>query len=105
MKDYFDFVLCKFDEKGNTHLFRAPAFSKLKKGDSVKVDIEFGETMATVVSCITLANDDNVEIDFIMNATGASLDVQKVLSKVESIDFDYGDEVEFNDKTGNAITS
>ena len=107
MNNYFDFVLCKHENGGKTFLFHAPAFSKLKKGDLVKVETVHGETMATVVSCITLAENDDAKIDFIMNATGAKPDVKKVLSKVEYIqsDFDYGDEVESDDKTGNAVTS
>ena len=103
MNNYFDFVLCKHENGGKTFLFHAPAFSKLKKGDLVKVETVHGETMATVVSCITLADDDYSKIDFVMNATGARSEVKKVLSKVEYIqsDFEYEDDMEnHNEKSG-----
>lgn len=100
MNNYFDFVLCK-QENGKNYLFHAPAFSKLKKGDLVKVETVHGEKLATVVSCITLAENDDAKIDFIMNATGAPKDVKKVLAKVEYSDFEYEDEMEnHNEKSG-----
>ena len=97
MNDYFDFVLCK-QENGKNYLFHAPAFSKLAKGDLVKVETVHGEKLATVVSCITL---DDAKIDFIMNATGAPKDVKKVLAKVEYSDFEYEEDMEnHNEKSG-----
>lgn len=93
MSNYFDFVLCKMGNRKNV-LFHAPAFSKLAKGDLVKVEAFHGEKMARVISCITLSADDEPKIDFIMNATGASKDVKKVLAKVEYNDFEYEDDME-----------
>ena len=82
MSNYFDFVLCS-GISGKKYLFHAPAFSKLAKGDWVKVETVDGERLATVVSCITLADDDDAKIDFVMNATGAPHDVKKVLAKAQ----------------------
>ena len=82
MSKYFDFVLCKHPNSDKSYLFHAPAWSHLEKGDLVVVDTKKGEQMTTVVSRITLGDDETDMIDFIMNATGADTDVKKVLRKV-----------------------
>ena len=100
MNNYFDFVLCKM-ESSRTFLFHAPAFSKLKKGDLVKVEHLNMEKMATVVSCISLAENDDTKIDFVMNATHSEPDVGKVLGKYEYSDFEYEEDMEnHNEKSG-----
>lgn len=89
--DYFDFVLCRHKDCDKNYLFRAPAFSHLEKGDMVIVDTDHGDQPAVVVSSITLSNDAEREIDFVMNATNAPIEIKRVLSKVivNQIDFKY----------------
>ena len=94
MSDYFDFVLCKHANNDKTYLFHAPAFSYLKKGDFVEVETSKGRQLAMVISCFTLSKSETDKIDFIMNATGASKDVKKVLSKVDYKEFEYEQEDE-----------
>ena len=89
MNEYFDFVLIKHDGCDKNYLFRAPAFSHLKKGDMVTVDTKNGEKMVTVVSSVCVKKTDMETIDFIMNATGAGDDVRKVVSKIQFDDFEY----------------
>ena len=93
MADYFDFVLAKHKEDGDrTYLFRAPAWSGLEKGDSIKVETQHGQKLATVVSTVTLRSDDTEKIDFIMHGTGADENVRKVISKVTYVNFEYSEE-------------
>lgn len=92
MTDYFDFVLAKHNDCDRTYLFRAPAWSGLKKGDSIKVETKRGQKLATVVSTITLRSDDTEKIDFIMHGTGAAENVRKVISKVTYVNFEYSEE-------------
>ena len=96
MAEYFDFVLCKHDGSETTYLFRAPAFSHLEKGDEVIVETSRGEQKATVVQSTTINAEETRIIDFIMNATGASNNVKKVLSKVVLKKYEYYEEDENN---------
>ena len=93
-QEYVDFVLCKHENSDNTYLFRAPAFSGLKKGNQVIVDTQYGQKVVTVVSVVLVATDNQPLIDFIMNATHANSDVKKVLSKVVYQEMDYSKEDE-----------
>ena len=94
MDTYVDFVLCKHDGWDKIYLFRAPQFSHFEKGEIVTVETSKGEQMATVVSSMTVAKDDQSAIDFIMNATGAPSNVNKVLSRVKFCKFDYEEDEE-----------
>lgn len=102
--EYFDFVLVKHDlDATKSYLFRAPAFSKLEKGDFVVVETKKGNKTGFVEACLPIDKADTQKIDFIMNATGASKEIKRVLSKVQYIDFDYSGEVG-DEKGGNATT-
>jgi hypothetical protein len=92
MDNYFDFVLCTVEDSQKTYLFHAPAYSSLEKGDPVIVETVNGNKQGTVIGCMTLCKDEVDKIDFIMNATGASKDVKKVLSKIEFKSFKYKEE-------------
>lgn len=94
MNQYVDFVLCKHENSDKTYLFRAPAFSGLKKGNQVIVDTKYGQKIATVVSSVLVDVENEPMIDFIMNATHAESDVKKVLSKVVYQEMDYSKEDE-----------
>lgn len=93
---YFDFVLCQmvrqetpfFEADTEPILYRAPAFSKLKKGDLVIVETETNDQMAKVVACCSLADDDKDTIDLVMNMTQAE-DVKRVLAKLVYKEFGY----------------
>ena len=86
-RDYFDFVLVQRD--GKRELYRAPAWSHLEKNDEVIVETDEINNTALVLATQTLGNDEQEKIDFIMQATGASEDVKKVLAKVQLKTFDY----------------
>ena len=88
-RDYFDFVLVKHENCDKPFLFRAPAWSHLGKNDEVIVETKHGNEKAIVIASKTLGCDEQDEIDFIMQATGASEDVKKVLAKIELRTFDY----------------
>ena len=83
MREYFDFVLCKFDGCNKVYLFYAPQFSHLKNGDVVTVETETGIKTANVIASAPVRSDDRVLIDFIMKATGAPHDVKRVVSRLE----------------------
>ena len=88
-KKYFDFVLCQmlrqetpfFEIDNEPILFRAPAFSHLRKGDLVIVETEIADQMAKVVACCSLTDGDKDTIDLIMNMAQAG-DIKKVLAKL-----------------------
>lgn len=86
-RQWFDFVLVK--QSMGDFLYRAPAFSKLKIGDSVLLDTVFGEEYGTVQSVVTLCDTDEKTIDFIMKATRSRNNVRKVLAKVNLDYFEY----------------
>ena len=88
-KKWFDFVLVQ--QGTGIYLFRAPAFSKLQQGDTVLCDTSFGTEYGQVSAVVTLSEDDEDKIDFIMRATRANKTVRKVLSKVTHRYFEYTD--------------
>ena len=85
---YKDYVLCKFDSCEQPFLFYAPRFSHLKKDDRVIVETKKGEKEAIVLGSMTLGDDEEDAIDFIVHATGATI-IKKVLKKVTYSDFEY----------------
>ena len=80
MRNYFDFILCEI--RGKRKLFYAPAWSCIERGDMVIVSTDDSEMMANVLACITLSDEEKKEIDFIMRATGAPKNLDRVISKV-----------------------
>lgn len=70
------------------HVFQAPAFSELHKGDCVVID---GNVQA-IVERVYTARKNGVELDFILTASGTNLPLQKILKKVDYKNFIYRDE-------------
>lgn len=87
-KEYFDFVLVEMGM--GRFLYRAPAYSKLERGDNVLCETWNGPDYGTVLSIVTLSKNDIDAIDFIMKATKSGETVNKVLAKVnyECIQYD-----------------
>lgn len=79
-KEYFDFVLVEMGM--GRFLHRAPACSKLERGDAVLCETWTGTDYGTVISIVTLSKNDIDAIDFIMKATKSGRTVNKVLAKV-----------------------
>lgn len=76
---YVDLVICRTG--GLRRLYQAPAFSNLKEKDEVMVEACDGEMMVEVIRTITVNAEDEV-FDFIVNATGARLPLNKVLKRL-----------------------
>ena len=96
---FVKFVLCKHLSTDNRcFLFYAPWLSGINKGDAVIVDTKNGEKNAIVVSTAVVSKDDKDLIDLIMNATGSSTEVKRVISKVTYMDLDYSDYEEENNE-------
>ena len=86
---YFDFVLCEPYDGEEKYLYRAPAWSGIAKGDDVLVETSTGSKQAQVCAIVTLSEEDKETIDMIMQASGASKDLRKVLTRVRYIDIEY----------------
>lgn len=71
------------------HVFQAPAFSELSKGDEVVIS---GNVKA-IVERVYTTRKNGVELDFILTASGTNLPLQKILKKVDYKNFKYKDEV------------
>ena len=82
MSDFMDLVICKHDNNSKVFIFRAPAWTGLKKG----------EAEATVEKTYTVDVSDKDSFEFILMAGGVSLPLKRVLKRVMFIDLDYGDE-------------
>ena len=85
---YKDYVLCKLDSSEKPYLFYAPRFSHLKKDDRVIVETQKGEKEATVLGSMTLGENEEDAIDFIVHATGATI-IKRVLKKITYSDLEY----------------
>jgi hypothetical protein len=88
---YIDLVICDLDDEPMPMVFRAPAWSHLKKGDYVSVETDHGQQAAIVDRCITI-NKSTEELDFILVASGINTPLKRVLSQIKYIDFDYEDD-------------
>lgn len=86
---YIDLVLC--EQCGRNFLFQAPAWSGLKKGDSVVVDTKFGERPADVVAVMTIDGENEEAMNFMRAATGAHLPLRKVIRKAVFIELKYAE--------------
>jgi hypothetical protein len=87
---YKDYVLCKVENSEKPYLFNAPRFSHLKKDDRVIVETQNGEKEATVLGSMTLGDDEEDVIDFIVHATGATI-IKKVLKTIRFKELDYSE--------------
>lgn len=85
---YIDLVLVKYDAISDPRLFMAPFISAVNKGDTVVVDTAAGERKAKVINVMSI-NTEREEYAFIIDATGATLPLKRVLSKVTRIDLNY----------------
>lgn len=94
---YIDLVLCKSKQSDKPILFRAPAFSNLKKGDSVICENGYGgEWMMHVINTYTV-DPDSEEFVFICQANQALLPLRKVLKVADYRKFNYENEEEYNE--------
>lgn len=100
MSKYLDLVLCDFNQDGKPYLFIAPAWSNLKKGDAVVVDSDGDDSCATVLSVITVSEDDEQKIEFAIRATRATAPLKRVISKIVFREFEY-EEDEDNEQSDN----
>lgn len=90
MSEYIDLVCCKHEGNPQPFLFRAPAWSNLKKGDGCIVETKNGQYLAKVENCITISpNSDSDELLFILQGYGATLPLKKVLKKITYKEFKY----------------
>lgn len=89
--EYIDLVVCKHDNNPKSFIFRAPAWSHLKKGDLVIVETQKGEKEAIVERSYT-TNRSSEELDFILISSGATIPLKKVLKKVTYKKLIYEDE-------------
>lgn len=89
---YVDFVIIRHEGCDKKYLFYAPAFSRLEKGDLVKVETKNGVQLATVVSSMTVKKDDQRSIDFVMESMSAPKEVKRVLSRGIFSKFEYEEE-------------
>ena len=90
---YVDLVAVTFDNSDKKYLFRAPAWSHLKKGDIVRVDTALGIKNATVVGSATFSKDlEEEEARLVITLCGAVLPLKTVVAKVEYHAFVYEDE-------------
>lgn len=94
MSKYVDLVTCK--QEHGIWLFYAPAFSYLHEGQELVVDTQCGEQPATVISAYTVEKDSDL-YNFIIKATGATLPLKKVLSKVNYKKLEYEEETDGTD--------
>jgi len=91
---FVDLVLCKHidDLDGHIYLFYAPAFSGLKKGDSVIVDTKYGQKLAEVKDIETV--DTKLPVyDFIVTAAGATKPLRKIIYRVINDELEYEEEL------------
>ena len=92
MSDFMDLVICKHDNNSKVFIFRAPAWTGLKKGDRVLVETKKGEAEATVEKTYTVDVSNKDSFEFILMAGGVSLPLKRVLKRVMFIELDYKDE-------------
>ena len=85
---FIDLVLCKHLVDSRKFLFYAPAFSYLQKDDQVLVDTARGEQTAIVINAVTV-DSDSEDYLFILDATSATLPLQRVISKVWYRELEY----------------
>jgi len=92
MSEYIDVVLCRHSALDRLVPFEAPAWSRLKEGDSVKVvGGIMGHEVVEVVKCITIQKDSE-ELDFILTIIDPPLPLRRVLSKLRFEPFEYEEE-------------
>ena len=80
----FDLILCNHMPNGKNYLFTAP-FNYLSVGDKVIVDTINGEKIARVKGILTVSNNDDPKIRFVMEAAGAKMPLKRVLYKARKL--------------------
>lgn len=85
---YFDAVLCKVSN-GATRLFRAPLTSRLKKGDTVKVETVHGEMKAVVSAVLHCCSEGDSGLEMAIAATNAHMPLERVLGVYSYEEFTY----------------
>lgn len=74
--------------KNHHHVFQAPAFSQLKKGDKVVIESTKEDETAIVERVYTTRNSGD-ELEFILTASGTSMPLKKILKKIDYTDFEF----------------
>lgn len=90
MNTYLDLVICTHTPLVRKYLFRAPAFSGLKLGDSVIVETKRGDSCAEVKSVCTVP-EGSAHFESLAIALDATLPLKRVLAKVVLQALDYAD--------------
>lgn len=88
---YIELVVCKHPNCKKNFLFYAPAWTGLKKGDEVIVDTKKGEQPA-IVQSKTIVEEGSEVYSFILESTGATLPLRKVLKVVFYRELEYKEE-------------
>lgn len=90
---YVDLVLCKFEGTPKKYLFKAPFASYISKGDEVVVETKKGEQRATVVA-VCSTEEGGEAFDCLVQVTGATLPLKKVVAKMfyQKIDYKEGED-------------
>lgn len=82
--NFIDLVVCK----NHPHVFQAPAFSQLKEGDKVVIEIK-NEDETAIVERVYTARKSGDELDFILTASGTMMLLKKILKKIDYTEFKF----------------
>lgn len=88
---YEDLIVCKFDGCDKPYLFRATPWSNIKAGDEVLVETRHGNKHATALGR-ELFEVGSERYEFIIEASGATLPLKRVLGYYKYTEFDYKEE-------------
>jgi len=89
---YIEAVLAKPDGSDKICLFGAPRGTYLRKGDRITIEPKNGEIMATVVASKPYWDIKSENFGMLMAATEATFPLRRVLSKIQVVDIEYGEE-------------
>lgn len=89
MSKYVQFVVCQHVGASKKCLFYAPYFSRIKSGDDVLVDTQFGKQRATVVETCTAVTGTDVEKTLRVLAGVEDKPLKRVIGVYQFTKFDY----------------
>lgn len=97
MSNYVQFVVCQYDGESKKHLFYAPAFSDLKKGDEVLLDTQYGKQKATrkaTVCAVCTFYDSGTDVEKALRVLAGAEDkpLKRVIGKYQFVKFDYNED-------------
>lgn len=88
MSSYVQFVVCRITGNSKKYLFYAPAFSDIKEGDEVLVDMQSRGQRATVLAVCTTTSEDEKRALRVLAGAEDKL-VKRVIGKYNFVKFDY----------------